>query len=117
MLNRLLAGLVDASRRHALLVMLAAISAGGPRVRRGGARVSGSAPTPTRCSPTTLPWRRNAIEMAKEFPQFHDLLVAVIDAKEPEEADATAAALAAALAPDHAAFSVGPPARCLAVFR
>ena len=35
----------------------------------------------------TLPWRRNAIQMNKDFPQFRGLLVAVIDAKEPEQAD------------------------------
>ncbi len=39
-----------------------------------------------------------------EFPQFSNLLVAVINAKEPEEADATAAGLAAALAADHVHF-------------
>src|SRR5262249_4095847 len=38
------------------------------------------------------------------FPQFQDLLVVVIDAKEPEQADDTANALAAALAADHAHF-------------
>ena len=44
-------------------------------------------------------------EFDKDFPQFRDLLVAVIDAQEPEEADATAAALADALAEDHAHFN------------
>ena len=53
----------------------------------------------------TLPWRQRAAEFNKDFPQFRDLLVAVIDAKEPEEADATAAALADALAEDHVHFN------------
>jgi len=39
-----------------------------------------------------------------EFPQFRDLLVAVIDAREPEEAEATASALAEALGRDPAHF-------------
>jgi hopanoid biosynthesis associated RND transporter like protein HpnN len=50
--------------------------------------------------PETLPWRRAQIAISRDFPQFNDLLVAVIDAKEPEEADATAAALAQALQAD-----------------
>ena len=51
-----------------------------------------------------LPWRQRAAEFDKDFPQFRDLLVAVIDAQEPEQADATGAALAEALAKDHAHF-------------
>ena len=41
----------------------------------------------------------------RTFPQFRDLLVAVIDAREPEEAETTAAALADALAADHVHFN------------
>ncbi|HEY3848618.1 MAG TPA: MMPL family transporter, partial [Acetobacteraceae bacterium] len=104
MLNRLLAGLVETSRRHALLVMLAgfllAVLAGAVAATRLGV----STDTDKMFS-DTLPWRRNAIEMAKDFPQFQNLLVAVIDAREPEEADATAAELQAALAPDHVHFN------------
>ena len=51
-----------------------------------------------------LPWRQRAIRLDEQFPQFNDLLVAVIDARIPEEADATAARLAAKLAADHAHF-------------
>ena len=47
-----------------------------------------------------LPFRQRAVMLDRAFPQFQDLLVAVIDAREPEEADATAAALAGALAAD-----------------
>ena len=47
-----------------------------------------------------LPFRQRAMLLDRAFPQFQDLLVAVIDASEPEEADATAAALARALAAD-----------------
>jgi hopanoid biosynthesis associated RND transporter like protein HpnN len=52
----------------------------------------------------SLPWRQQAITFKAEFPQFRDLLVAVIDSREPEEADATADALADALAADPAHF-------------
>jgi uncharacterized protein len=103
MLNRLLAGLVDASRRHAVFVMLAglvlAILAGAVSAVRLGV----STDTDQMFS-ASLPWRRNAIALNKDFPQFHDLLVAVIDAREPEEAEATADALAQTLSQDTAHF-------------
>jgi hopanoid biosynthesis associated RND transporter like protein HpnN len=58
----------------------------------------------------SLPWRQRAVAYDRAFPQFRDLLVAVIDAHEPEQADATAAQLAKALAADHAHFlSVSRP--------
>jgi hypothetical protein len=47
-----------------------------------------------------LPFRQRAVTLEHAFPQFQDLLVAVIDARQPEQADATAAALADALASD-----------------
>lgn len=47
-----------------------------------------------------LPYRQRAVMLERAFPQFQDLLVAVIDAELPEQADATAAALASALAAD-----------------
>ena len=52
-----------------------------------------------------LPWRQRAMEQDHDFPQFHDLLVAVIDGQTPEAADATAAALEAALKADTAHFT------------
>jgi uncharacterized protein len=103
MLNRLLAGLVDASRRHALLVMLGGFLLAVLACGVAATRLGVSTDTDKMFS-DKLPWRRNAIEMAKDFPQFQSLLVAVIDAREPEQADATAAELAAALTPDHAHF-------------
>src|ERR1035438_5518763 len=103
MLNRLLAGVVDTSRRHALLVILAgfllAVLACGVAATRLGVTTDTD-----QMFASSLPWRRNAIEMAKAFPQFHDLLVVVIDAREPEEADATAAALVEVLRPDQVHF-------------
>jgi hopanoid biosynthesis associated RND transporter like protein HpnN len=52
----------------------------------------------------TLPWKQHEAALKKAFPQFNDLIVAVISARIPEEADATATALAAALSADHAHF-------------
>ena len=52
----------------------------------------------------TLPWKQREAEQKRLFPQFNDLLVAVVDADEPEMATATAAGLAAALQADPAHF-------------
>ncbi len=52
-----------------------------------------------------LPWKQREATFAREFPQFRDLIVAVIDGATPEEADETAAALAAALARDPGHFA------------
>ncbi len=52
----------------------------------------------------SLPWRQRDIELQHAFPQNDDLLVAVIDAATPEESEATAEALAAALTADPAHF-------------
>ena len=51
-----------------------------------------------------LPWRQHEMAMQKLFPQFNDVLVLVIDASVPEEADATAASLAERLRADRAQF-------------
>ena len=52
----------------------------------------------------SLPWRQRDAEFRRLFPQFSDLLVAVVDARVPEEADSTAADLARVLTPDTAHF-------------
>ena len=52
-----------------------------------------------------LPWKRQQAEMRQLFPQFNDLIVAVVDAQAPEEAEATAASLEAALRTDPAHFN------------
>jgi hopanoid biosynthesis associated RND transporter like protein HpnN len=54
---------------------------------------------------TSLDWWQRSADIAKLFPQNDKLIVAVIDAAVPEVADATAAALADALAGDRAHFS------------
>ena len=54
---------------------------------------------------SSLPWRQRAMAMERAFPQFQGLLVAVIDAKQPEAAQETARDLAHALAADHTDFT------------
>ncbi len=103
MLTRLLVGLADLSRRNALAVVLAcvALAAFSTWMATHGLGIS----TDTdQMFAKSLPWRQRAIQFNQNFPQFSDLLVAVIDARIPEEADATAAALAARLSADHAHF-------------
>ncbi|MGH8148130.1 MAG: MMPL family transporter [Rhodanobacteraceae bacterium] len=57
-----------------------------------------------------LPWRQRSMEFAREFPQFSNTLVAVVRAPTPEEARATASALARKLASDPRHFrSVSTP--------
>ena len=52
----------------------------------------------------SLPWRQRSLAMQRAFPQNEDLLVAVVDGATPEEGEATAAALAAALGRDRLHF-------------
>ena len=99
MLNRLLAGLVDASRRRALLVLLAGLVLAVLSCVVAAARLGVTTDTDQMFA-ESLPWRRAAAALNRDFPQFRDLLVAVVDAKEPEHADATADALAEALKAD-----------------
>jgi hopanoid biosynthesis associated RND transporter like protein HpnN len=51
-----------------------------------------------------LPWKQSESALKLAYPQFTNLIVAVIDAPVPEEAEATAAALAADAARDHRHF-------------
>ena len=98
--QRLLVGLVDRCRRAALFVMLT----GGVLAVFSGWYAAGHLGITTDTDAmfaASLPWRQRAEAFKKLFPQFQDLLVAVIDAKEPEEAEATADALATVLAADH----------------
>jgi len=49
-----------------------------------------------------LPWKQSEQALKQAFPQFNDLIVAVVSARIPEEADATASGLVSALAGDTA---------------
>ena len=48
----------------------------------------------------SLPWRKQDIAFNKDFPQFKDLLVVLVDGSTPEIAEQTAADLAAVMARD-----------------
>jgi uncharacterized protein len=104
MLTHLLVRLVDTCRRHAWRVMVGALLLTLASGWYASGHLGVSTDTDLMFS-ASLPWRQRAMAMDKAFPQFRDLLVAVIDAHEPEEADATAAALADALAKDTAHFT------------
>jgi uncharacterized protein len=99
MLTRLLVGLVNFSQRHALAVLLTGLLLAGFSGWYAMGHLGVSTDTDLMFS-DKLPWRQRAQEMNKDFPQFRDLLVAVIDAKEPEEAEATAQALLQKLSDD-----------------
>jgi hopanoid biosynthesis associated RND transporter like protein HpnN len=103
MLIRLLIRLVDFSRRHSLPVVIVGVLLAVFAAWVASVRLGVSTDTDLLFK-DTLPWRQRAAEMNHDFPQFRDLLVAVVDARIPEEADATAAQLAAKLAADTAHF-------------
>jgi len=103
LLPRLLAHLAELCRRHAWVVVLAgALLAGLSGLY--AARHLGVSTDTDKLFADSLSWRQRAAAFGRDFPQFRNLLVAVIDAQEPEEADATAAQLDTALAADHAHF-------------
>ncbi|MBV8121990.1 MAG: MMPL family transporter [Alphaproteobacteria bacterium] len=101
--QRLLVGLVDFCRRHAVPVIVGALFLAALSGIYAAGHLGISTDT-DKMFAESLPWRQRALAFNAEFPQFSDLLAVVIDAREPEEADATAAGLASALARDHAHF-------------
>ena len=94
-----LANLVERCARRAVLVVLAGLLLGAVAVGLARQRLGITTDTDTLFS-SALQWRQNQIAFDRDFPQFTNMIVAVIDAQIPEEADATAAALAAALSAD-----------------
>jgi uncharacterized protein len=100
-----LASLADQCRRHALWVVIAGVvmagASGGFASRNLGINIDTD-----QMFEASLPWRQHAMALDRAFPQFQGLLVAVIDADVPEEADATARDLAQALSSDHTDFSM-----------
>ena len=94
-LHRLLVGLVEFSRRNAVAVVVAGVLLAAFSAWFAAGHLGVNTDTDKMFS-ADLPWRQRADQLNRDFPQFTDLLVSVIDAREPEEAEATAAALAAA---------------------
>ncbi len=86
--QNLLVGLVDGCCRNAWRVVLA----GGVLAAFAGWYAAGHLGISTDTDlmfAESLPWRQRAMTFRNDFPQYRDLLVAVIDAREPEEAEAT----------------------------
>ena len=96
--------LVDYSRRHASAIVLGGIVLALLSGLVSYARLGVSTDTDKMFS-ERLGWRQRSIAFDRAFPQFQNLLVAVIDATAPEIADDTAAALAEALATDRTHFT------------
>lgn len=102
-LPSLLAALVGHTRRRAPLVVIAGLLLTVLSAWYGATHLGVNTDTDALFS-SALPWRQRQVAWQRDFPRSSDLLVAVVDAALPEEADATAAELAAALAPDTAHF-------------
>ena len=102
-IQRPLVRLADASRRHAALVVLAGVLLTLLSVLYAAGHLGVTTNT-DKMFAASLPWRQRAMEFDRQFPQFNNLLVVVINADKPEEADATADALAAKLRADPARF-------------
>jgi hopanoid biosynthesis associated RND transporter like protein HpnN len=103
MIARLLERLAVASARHAALVVVACLILAGASIALAATRLGVSTDLNGLFS-NSLPWKRSEAALKADFPQFTGLIVAVIDARIPEEADATANGLVAALAQDQAHF-------------
>ena len=99
----MLVRLVDQSRRHAALVFLLALILVGLCGYAAKQRLGVSTDTDTLFR-ISLPWRQRQIAFDTAFPQGKNRLVAVVEARIPEQADATAASLAARLRADPAHF-------------
>jgi hopanoid biosynthesis associated RND transporter like protein HpnN len=102
-IQRLLAALVDRCQRNPWLIALTGAVLVAMGLLIAAHRLGVSTDTNLMFA-ESLPWRQRQIAFNRDFPQFTNLLVAVIDARIPEEADATANALRDAMAPDHQNF-------------
>jgi hopanoid biosynthesis associated RND transporter like protein HpnN len=104
-ITRLIATLAERSSRHALAVVLGgallAVLAGWLAVAHLGITTDTE-----EMFAKSLPWRQREIALAKAFPQFQDLLVAVVDGASPEIAEQTARELTTALKADPAHFTL-----------
>lgn len=82
--------------RNALAVVLGGLVLAGLATAWSAQRLGVSTDTDAMFA-SSLGWRQRQIVMDQDFPQGRDLLVAVVEAKSPEAAEATAAGLEAAL--------------------
>ncbi len=102
-MRRLIMTAVALSRRHARAVIAAYLAA----IVLGLAYTSSHLGIDTNTDhlfAASLPWRQEQMKFDRAFPQFQNLIVAVVRADVPETADATAKALAAKVAEDKTHF-------------
>ena len=103
-LSRLLAAMVEHSRRRAPLAVLVGLLLAAASLWYASGHLGVTTDTNALFS-ATLPWRQREIAWDRAFPQFNDLLVAVVDAPAPEAAEATATELTRVLAADPVHFT------------
>jgi hopanoid biosynthesis associated RND transporter like protein HpnN len=102
--SALLARLVELCAHARLRVIIAALLLAGACAFASASLLGVSTDT-GKLFASSLPWKQRAADLARLFPQNDKLIVAVVSAEIPEEADAAAASLAARLAGDHAHFT------------
>jgi uncharacterized protein len=102
-LSRLIVLIVDTARRFAwpTVIALVALAVAGLFYSTQHLRLDSDTGN---LFARSLPWRQAQLQESQDFPQFDNLIVAVVRAKTPEEARETAAALNAALKQDKTNF-------------
>jgi hopanoid biosynthesis associated RND transporter like protein HpnN len=102
-MRKLIVSLVGNSRRHAIAVLCgyAVLLVLGLGYARGHLGIDTNT---DHLFAASLPWRQEQMVFDKAFPQFNDLIVAVVRDATPEGADATAKAMAAGIAADKTNF-------------
>ena len=98
-----IARLVDTSRRYAWLIILTFTLLAAACLWFAAGHLGIDSNTDHMFA-DSLPWRQQELAVDREFPQFNNVLVAVVRGATPEETDATAGALAQALRADPAHF-------------
>ncbi|MFO1060593.1 MAG: MMPL family transporter [Dongiaceae bacterium] len=102
-LAALMAALVEWSRRHAVLVLLAGLALTVASGFYAATRFAIDSNVSAMIS-SHLDWRQREIELGRAFPQNDDLLLVVVDGADADLADRAAGRLAAALAARPAQF-------------
>jgi hopanoid biosynthesis associated RND transporter like protein HpnN len=95
--------IVSAARRQAVVCVLLFLAAAAAGLTYTARHLTIDTDTDHLFS-SSLPWRQAQIEQDKNFPQFNDLIVAVVRGATPEEAKQTARQLNAALNADKTYF-------------
>jgi hopanoid biosynthesis associated RND transporter like protein HpnN len=102
-MNEWIARIVDTSRRHAVAITLLYTVVTAACGWFAYSHLTVDTNTDDMFA-TSLPWRQHELAFDREFPQFNNLLVAVVRGSTPEETEQTAAQLEQAVEADHAHF-------------